>query len=212
MKRLFFFDLDGTLIHQSTACLEIARQLGQEDRLHHLEMQFHTGALTTLGFAECLYEWWQIPSEDVLRGAFNATPFMEGIGETIAAIHAQDGLAVLITMAPEFFAHRMSIFGFDAVFASDFPKSAQAAIEPAKILQPSDKPRIAVDFIRSAGGSLEASYAFGDSTSDLLLFDLIPHTVAINGSPQIKARAQYDYTGRSIWDAFQMVSSNHPSV
>ncbi len=49
-------------------------------------------------------------------------------------------------MSPDYFADQFLEFGFDAVFASRFPRSADVALDEGGILNPEDKPRIAARF------------------------------------------------------------------
>jgi phosphoserine phosphatase len=46
--------------------------------------------------------------------------------------------------------------------------------------------------------------AYGDSASDLLLFDALPNTVAVNASPRIAGLAQKQYVGQDLWEAYQL--------
>jgi phosphoserine phosphatase len=47
-QRVFAFDMDGTLLPGTTACLQIAREAGVENELTELEASFARGEITTL--------------------------------------------------------------------------------------------------------------------------------------------------------------------
>jgi hypothetical protein len=57
-NRFFVFDMDGTLLIKTTACLEIARISGTLDQLHILEKQFASGEIDAFCFAQDIGALW----------------------------------------------------------------------------------------------------------------------------------------------------------
>lgn len=73
-NRLFVFDMDGTLLMRTTACIEIAKVSGTLDQLHILEQQFAAGEIDAFCFARNIGVLWGMVDERVVRTAFEATP------------------------------------------------------------------------------------------------------------------------------------------
>ena len=70
-NRLFVFDMDGTLLIKTTACLEIAKATATLDQRHMLETQFANGELDAFGSrnrsARCGECWTNDSSEQHLK-------------------------------------------------------------------------------------------------------------------------------------------------
>jgi phosphoserine phosphatase len=104
-NRLFVFDMDGTLLIKTTACLEIAKATATLDQLHMLEKQFANGEIDAFGFAKQIGALWGMLDERIVRMAFEATPKLEKIKDVTALIGRASGTSCLITMSPDFYAH-----------------------------------------------------------------------------------------------------------
>ncbi len=68
--RLFVFDMDGTLLVKTAACIEIAKAAGTLDQLHVLEKQFATGEIDAFRFAQEIAALWGVLEESTVRTAF----------------------------------------------------------------------------------------------------------------------------------------------
>jgi phosphoserine phosphatase len=71
-NRLFVFDMDGTLLIRTTACIEIAKVSGTLDHLHILEQQFAAGEMDAFSFAQSVGGLWGVVDEQLVRTAFEA--------------------------------------------------------------------------------------------------------------------------------------------
>jgi phosphoserine phosphatase len=206
-NRLFVFDMDGTLLVKTTACVEIAKASGNLDQLHKLERQFAEGEIDAFGFAKQIGALWGVMDEQIVREAFEATPKLANIRDVTALIRRGGGKSCLITMSPDFYAHLFYDFGFDFIGASQFPKSFDEEIVPEKILNPKDKAVLVGRWCHELGLDMNRCVAFGDSMSDYLLFQELDHTVSVNGDPTLRALARYQYEGLDLHDAFLSVCS-----
>ena len=204
-NRLFVFDMDGTLLIKTTACLEIARATATLDQLHVLEKQFADGETDAFGFAKQIGALWGMLDEQLVRTAFEATPKLERIKEVTALIRRGGGTSCLITMSPDFYAHLFYDYGFDFIGASLFPRSSEEEILREKILNPKDKSVLVRNWCTQLGLEMNRCVAFGDSMSDYLLFKELEHTVAVNGDPTLRTLARYQYDGADLHDAFLAV-------
>src|SRR5580698_11630578 len=141
-NRLFVFDMDGTLLMGTTACVEIAKVSGTLDQLHVLEQKFAAAEIDAFGFAQNIGALWGMVDEHVVRTAFEATPKLANIRAVTSLIRRGGGKSCLITMSPDFYANLFYEYGFDFIGASQFPRSASDEVKRENILSPKDKATI----------------------------------------------------------------------
>jgi phosphoserine phosphatase len=204
-NRLFVFDMDGTLLIGTTACIEIAKVSGTLDQLHILEQKFAAGEIDAFCFAQNIGELWGMVDEQVVRTAFEATPKLTNIKAVTTLIRRGGGKSCLITMSPDFYANLFYEYGFDFIGASQFPRSSDEMVKREHILNPNDKATIVRKWCDQLGLELNECVAFGDSISDYLLFKELEHTVSINGDATLRNLARYRYEGSDLHDAFLTV-------
>ncbi|MFD4370494.1 HAD family hydrolase [Streptomyces sp. NPDC058486] len=202
---LHVFDMDGTLLRDTSAALEIAGRLGCLDELRALEGEFAAGIIDTRAFAAALYGLWRELTPAVVAEAFDGAPWIGGLAEVLADIRSRGDRAVVVTMSPDFFAGRLRGLGVDEVVASGFPPLPfRSAPDPARILVPEDKVT-AVDRLRTVYGlDRDACVAYGDSGSDVPLFSVLRHTVAVNAGPGLSALARAGYDGDDLRAAYAL--------
>lgn len=205
MKRLFVFDMDGTLLPQTTAILEIAGMTGHKEELERLEKQLINKEITNDQFAKMIYDLWDTLAEETVKASFAKAPKMKNIDQALNKIVSKGGIPCLITSAPDFFANYFCSFGFDHIFASKPFCLKEREFTPQHILHAKDKPRLASQLCRQLGFKFEESVAFGDSLSDVALFQNLSHTVSVNGDKHIKDYAKYHYTGNDLLEALNLV-------
>lgn len=200
--RLFVFDMDGTLLLRTTACIEIAKVSGTLDQLHLLEHKFASGEIDAFCFAQNIGALWGMVDEHVVRTAFEATPKLTNIRLVTTLIRRGGGRSCLITMSPDFYANLFYEYGFDVIVASQFPRSCIEGVIRENILSPKDKATIVQAWCDRLGFEMNKCVAFGDSMSDYPLFKELEHTVSINGDSTIRDLARYQYEGSDLHDAF----------
>jgi phosphoserine phosphatase len=195
--------MDGTLLHGTSAPVLLAAALGQPDSLHELEERFATGTATAVDFARAIHEMWGVVPPEVARQAFAAAPLLANVREVLQDIRRRDERACLITMSPAYFAELFLDFGFDAVFASRFPADADTALDESAILNPKDKPRLAERFCREHGLELADAIAYGDSMSDVFLFDEVGFRISVNGDHHLEERSDIAVEGTDLLVAYE---------
>jgi phosphoserine phosphatase len=201
--RAHIFDMDGTLLHGTTAPILVAAALGRADALHALEERFAAGTATTVEFARALHDLWGVVTPAVARQAFAAAPVLDHLPEVLADIHARGERACLITMSPDYFAEQFLDHGFDAVFASRFPRSAEAPLDESAILSPEDKPKLAARFCAEHGLAMADAIAYGDSMSDVFLFEAVGVRVSVNGDHHLAERSDVAIQGTDLLPAYR---------
>jgi phosphoserine phosphatase len=136
--------MDGTLLRGTTASIEISRRLDRLEPLAELEAGFAAGRISTAEFAIEMRELWSELSAEVVAEVVGAAPWIEGIAEVCEDIAERGERSMLITMSPDLFANHLLELGIDVVAASRFPALPfSAPIDPAGILEPADKVRLA---------------------------------------------------------------------
>src|ERR1700728_138638 len=90
-NRLFVFDMDGTLLMGTTACIEIAKVSGTLDQLHILEQKFAAAEIDAFCFAQNIGTLWGMVDEQVVRTAFEATLKLDNIKTVTALIRGAGG-------------------------------------------------------------------------------------------------------------------------
>jgi phosphoserine phosphatase len=202
-RRAHIFDMDGTLLHGTSAPVLVAAALGQPDALVALEARFVSGAATSVDFARALHDMWGVVAPEVVQQAFAAAPVLANVRSVLADIRARDERACLITMSPDYFAEQFLDFGFDAVFASRFPRAPETPLDEAAILSPEDKPRLAARFCAEHGLGMGDAIAYGDSMSDVFLFREVGVRVAVNGDHHLEDLADLAVAGTDLLPAYR---------
>jgi phosphoserine phosphatase len=203
-RRLFVFDMDGTLLPDATGMLALAGALRTVAEVEELERQFAAGTLDTLGFTTAIHRLWGVIPPEVARAAFDQCAKLEEIREVTSDIARNGDVSCLITMSQNVFADHFLEFGFDHVRASTYPTAAGAAVREVDVLTPDSKPVIVRELCDKHGLDYLDTVAFGDSGSDLPLFRELRHTVSVNGTPAIGEVSAVEYRGNSLLAAYRL--------
>lgn len=203
MSALHIFDMDGTLLRGTTASVELSHHLDRLPPLRELEDRVARDEISTPDFAIAVRELWHDLTPDVVAAVAAGAPWIGGIAEVCADIHARGERSMLITMSPDFFARYLLELGIDVVRASTFPALPfAAAIDPAGILTPADKVRLADAERLEHRFSKRACVAYGDSVSDVALFKDLENTVAVNADEALERTARVAYRGEDLREAY----------
>ncbi|MEU5833868.1 HAD-IB family phosphatase [Streptomyces diacarni] len=214
--RLHLFDLDGTLLYGSAAAVEIAQQLGVEREIRTLERAFAQRELTPPQFAARACALWAELTDEIVEAAFTGAPWLAGIREVWEQIRANGEHCAVISLSPDFFVRRLRDWGADATHGSRWPEVPRAMpngsaryptrpVDPAGILSPSSKVKIAQELCAQFGVASRDCVAYGDSLSDAELFATVPVSVAVNADEHVRSLASYHYAGRDLREAYGLV-------
>src|SRR3954471_18163834 len=105
-----FFDLDGTLLRGTTVSLMTAEWLGRRGALDELERRYADGAISNIAVAEASAPWFAGHAPEEVAGVLDGGPWIDGIAETVEALHAAGAYVAVATVTWRFAAAR---FGFD---------------------------------------------------------------------------------------------------
>ncbi|MFJ6658606.1 HAD family hydrolase [Streptomyces sp. NPDC091377] len=206
MARLHLFDLDGTLLYGTTAPLEISRQLGLEAETAALEREIATGLIGPPEYAVRIYALWAELTDPQVAVAFEGAPWLARIREVWAEIRRTGDYCAVISLSPSFFVERLTGWGAHAAYGSRFPAVPFVEpLDPTGILSAAAKVQIADRLCEQFGVTRADCVAYGDSLSDTDLFGAVPMSVAMNADRYLTGLATHTYTGKDLWDAYELV-------
>ncbi|HEY0226327.1 MAG TPA: HAD-IB family phosphatase [Mycobacterium sp.] len=199
MTKLHIFDMDGTLL-RSTASLEISKSAGAHEQALAIEQGWLAGEISDVGFWERCLPLWEGIDDAQIDEAFRAAPWMEGVAEVFADIAARAEHSVVITQSPQFFVDRLLAWGAENTYGTRVAPGF--GVSQRQLISAEDKVAIVVDLLGRYGLRESSCIAYGDSTSDIPLFEWLPHTVAINASARVKGLARTAYDGNDLRGAY----------
>ncbi|MEV6699216.1 HAD-IB family phosphatase [Streptomyces sp. NPDC051453] len=206
MARLHLFDLDGTLLHGTSAPVEISRQLGLEAETVALDREIGAQRIGPPEYARRVHVLWERLTPEHVTAAFEGAPWLTGIRETWAEIRARGEYCAVVSLSPSFFVERLTGWGAHAAYGSRFPAVPfTEPVDPSGVLSAAAKVKIADRLCEQFGVSRAECLAYGDSLSDVELFGAVPVSIAINADQHVAALATHSYVGRDLWEAYELV-------
>jgi phosphoserine phosphatase len=201
MSKLHIFDMDGTLLTGS-ACLEVSRHMGQLEAVNVIEEAWGRGEVGHVEFYElCLPLWKGLTAEDIDE-VFRVTPWLDGIEEVWADIARRGEHSAVISLSPQFFVDRLVHWGVKSAHGARV--EADVVLDPTLVLTPEAKVGIATELLDRYGLTEDDCVAYGDSSSDVPLFNRLRNSVAVNGTESIKSVAAARYDGADLREAYAL--------
>ncbi|MCS0601679.1 haloacid dehalogenase-like hydrolase [Streptomyces sp. LP11] len=205
MARLHLFDLDGTLLHGTTAPVEISRQLGLDTEAVALDRAIAQGLIGPPEYAAHVRELWADLTEAHVDAAFQGAPWLSRIRDVWAEIRDAGEYCAVVSLSPSFFVERLLEWGAHAAHGSRFPAVPfTEPVDPSGVLSAAAKVIVADRLCAEFGVTRADCVAYGDSSSDKELFAVVPVSVAVNADDHLAGLASHSYTGRDLWDAYEL--------
>lgn len=201
MTKLHIFDMDGTLLRGS-ACLELSRHLGHLEAVHAVEDAWGRGEVGHVEFYELLLQLWQGLTDDDIDEVFGVTAWLDGIQEVWGDIAERGEYSAVISLSPQFFVDRLLPWGAASVHGADVHPATP--LDATLVLSPESKVRIVDELLERYGLTEQDCVAYGDSSSDVPLFQHLHNTVAVNGSEAVRAVAAAQYDGSDLREAYAL--------
>lgn len=208
---------------RGSAAIEISRQIGLEAEINELERAFSARELTPPEFAQRACDLWSELTDEHVAAAFTGAPWIGGIREVWDGIRESGDHCAVISLSPDFFVRRLvdeaplgragpapgpvrtveRARGADAARGSLWPEIPfREPVDPAGILSPTAKVRIADELCAAFGVSRGDCIAYGDSMSDVELFGAVPVSVAVNADHHVSGLASRQYRGDDLREAY----------
>jgi phosphoserine phosphatase len=200
MAKLHVFDMDGTLL-RGAAVEEISRHLGCFEPASAIEQAYLRGELTDEPkFWDDVLDLWAHAGEQDLDDAFAASPWMDRLQDVFADIADRGEHSVVISQSPLFIVRRLERWGAQRTFATMVERGVPCREE--QLLSQQHKVEITMRLMAELDLTPRDCVAYGDSTSDIELFRVLEHTVAVNAAPVIRELAAHSYDGTDLWPAY----------
>jgi len=201
-------DLDGTLIHGTTASLHLADWIGHRAVIEELERRFSGGEIDSADVADGDAPYYSGRSIAEVAGAMARVPCIDDIHEGVAQLAARGVDALLCTVGWTFAAQCVADrFGFSAVSGTVMHVDGDGVLagRVARYFEPEDKVVFLRDYCEARDLSLSQVVAIGDGRSDLPMFDAAGFSVGLNPSPAARAAASASVDSHSFLDALRVV-------
>jgi phosphoserine phosphatase len=206
MAKLHLFDLDGTLLHGTSAPVEISRQLGLEAATVALDREISAGLIGPPEYATRVHALWAGLTEEHVAAAFEGAPWLTRIREVWAEITRRGDYCAVVSLSPSFFVERLTGWGAHAAYGSRFPAVPfTEPVDPSGVLSAAAKVRIADRLCGEFGVRRTDCIAYGDSSSDKDLFGVVPISIAVNADRHLAGLATHSYMGTDLWEAYELV-------
>lgn len=187
---------------RSTASYEISKALGQQDAVGALERSLQAGDISSVEFwNECASRWIGI-NQDIIDHAFRSAPWMGGVRDVFADIAARAEHSVVITQSPQFFVDRLLNWGVGRVFGAQVAVGEAATQE--LMVSADTKVFVTNMLLEELGFGESECIAYGDSFSDIALFEKLSYTVAVNPSEIIERLGAVTYRGTDLRRAYRL--------
>jgi phosphoserine phosphatase len=186
-----FFDLDGTLLRGTTVSLLTAEWLGRRGELDELEQRYAEGAISNAVIAERSAPWFAGRSPAEVERSLAAGPWIDGVGETVDALHAAGVHVVLATVTLRAAAQVVAArFGFDDWCGTELAVAdGHFTGALSRHCDAEDKAGFVEDVCALRGVSVSEAAAVGDSRSDLPMFERVGFSIALNADAGARAAA-----------------------
>lgn len=187
------FDLDGTLLRDTTVSLLLAHWLGRGEEIAELERAFHAHEISNSVVADTSAAWFAgCRTADVWQVLADG-PWIDGMAEALQTL-VDAGVTLLLGTITWRFAAEMlrERHGFAAVSGTEMAASdgvLSGAV--SRYFNEHDKLRFVKEWCTEHGYSMNQVAAIGDSRSDIPLFGEVGLSIALNATPEARSAAMH---------------------
>ncbi len=204
---LVSIDLDGTLIPQTSTVQVLARALGHEPQAEEAERAYQDGTWDNIRLADELGQYLARVSLSTIRSVYERTPRIDGIHETVDALHEKGAYVLLASVTWRFFVEMFAAeYGFDDCCGT--PMVVDDGVLTGRVASYFTEFDKAEYFKRSLGQlglAAEQSIAIGDSRSDRELFKAAGVSIAINADQTTRSLADHAIETTDLRDILSFV-------
>ncbi|MEG6510281.1 haloacid dehalogenase-like hydrolase [Methyloligella sp. 2.7D] len=201
MTKLHVFDMDGTIL-EGSACVHLSDHLGRLEEISVIEEGWGRGEVGHIEFYQlCQPLWVDLCAEDIAT-VFEKSPWRKNVERVFKDIAERGEFSAVVTLSPLFFAEMLLQWGVTSAHGA--PIGPGEEVDPELVLTPDHKVPIVRRLMEEHGVDEFSCVAYGDSSSDIPLFETFSNTVAVNGSDTLKGLATKHYEGDDIWEAYQL--------
>ena len=205
--RVVAFDLDGTLLRGTTVSLRLAEWTGTAEAHRDLETRFSAGEISNAVIADTSGAWLADRALTDAATVLDDGPWIDGIGETVDALHADGAEVLLATITWRFAAECLAErFGFDAVSGTEMEvRDGRLTGKVSRQFDEWDKLAFVEGYCRERGVPLSETAAVGDSRSDVPLFGRVGFAIALNATDDARRAASVALDTEDLRDVLSLL-------
>ena len=206
MRRIVFFDIDGTLTRGVSSGAYLANLLGHGKLMEEAEAAYARGEIDNDEVCRIDAAGYAGRSTEELFGMLEAMPLVDGVARAVEAVHAAEGEAHIASLTwGVVAAYLCERYGFDGYVGSELEvKDGVCTGGVALALESEGKCAYARELCAARGVDLDACIAIGDSRSDIPLFELVGTSIAFNATEEAERAATHAYRGSDIAEALAL--------
>jgi phosphoserine phosphatase len=195
-----FFDVDGTLVPQTSSGQYLAESLGHLATVRDAEARYAAGALTNQEVSVLDAGGWVARTRAEVRGFLAGLPLVDGIADTVSWCRRHGLVPVLATLAWDVVgAYLCERFGFVRACGPSLEMvDGRYTGQVATHFDEMDKRAFALTVAADLGVEPVSCAAIGDSRSDLPLFAEVGLAIAFNPTPAARAAAHVAVEGADL--------------
>lgn len=206
--RLACFDLDGTLVPNTSTCQHIGDCFGHGEVIRELEQKYSQGAMNNRQVAEILGEHYAGRRITEVVEAMQTLSLIDGIDETFAILRRQ-GIHLLLGTVTWSFAARIIAerFKLDGWSGCVMGESAPGTLSGTVVTHFDEfsKRAFVEEYCAKHSIPMDKVFAVGDSRSDMPLFSVVGYSVAINATEAAKQAASCAIDTTDLRDVLQLI-------
>lgn len=206
--RLGGFDLDGTLITDSTVLLHVGRHLGRSQRVTELVQAYESYKLSNFDVTIEAAEFFRGLTRDDLLEMMDDIPRLGDIGEAVSFLRSRNVRIVVATVSFAFAAEWFALkYGFDNYYGIvlEFDATGRATGRVVRHATEDGKAEFLASECAGQGIPLSEFFYVGDSRSDIPSFKTAGFAIALNATREAKAAADASIDSRSLRETLTLV-------
>ena len=190
-RRMVVFDLDGTLLRSGSATGLIGGRFGAPPALRAVQERYRTGRCSNAAVAAATAPMFTGRHIDEVTRTLLAGNWIAGIDDVVAELRDAGALVVLATVGWDFVAEIVARrHGFQAWCGTEMGRDGgRLSGRVVRPLEGHDKAEFVRCLCWEHHVALDDVAAIGDSRSDLALFELVGHAIALNADAEVRAVA-----------------------
>lgn len=206
--RIVSFDLDGTLLPETTVSVLTARHLGYEAELRSLEERYRRHEISNTHVADASGGWYEGVRLAEIERQLDEAPWIDGLDPTVTALRERGSHVLLGTVTWKFAAEILGQWhGFDAVSGTEMGVTGGVLTgEVTRHFDEHDKLAFVREYCETVGASLSDCVAVGDSRSDVPLFEQAGFSIAVNATPDARGAADVHIETDDLGDVLRAIS------
>jgi HAD superfamily phosphoserine phosphatase-like hydrolase len=200
--KLVSFDLDGTLVLNTSTTLFYAERLGVKKPVLQLERDFSNREINSEQFMQQIATIMSGLSLRFIKQHVDALPFINDIATTLWHLKKQGIRTMIVTTANQEFASAVAEkFGFDDAYGTTFEVQDNGNIgRGIKVCSTEHKILHVANMVKRHNISMSQVVAIGDSLTDTDIFTKVGRSIAINYDQHLIGKADRYVRSSSLLD------------